>query len=202
MEVADIMLQINSGESRNIIPKFDVTPAEVVVLRAIHGIASVTNIKIKSVTNDGKDISRRSHVWERSRLISRYQRAPGAMQSLEGSFNGGSPETFDASYRNLVTHLFPGVNPILPIKFKDIEQVTVQDDGGINIDDGSGDVQVGVATDQENSPKPEQEELEHDRESGDIQAEAQAEQEAASQSEGAPSSKPAVRPRRRRASAE
>lgn len=145
MEIANCMLRIAS-DSAHIVKKIDVTPAEVVILRALHGAGAVFSIEIQGLSSEGKDTGKRSHSWERARLINKYQRAPGALQNLESSFNGGSPDQFSPGHRTIVTTIFPGLNPVLPVKFSDVE-VRVGDDEGIEVDDNSGDVSTATESD-------------------------------------------------------
>lgn len=66
MQTANILLALG-GDSGNVVPKYGVTPAEVAVLRQIHGDESVTDIE------PGEDIDR-SNRAERARLAEAYGR--------------------------------------------------------------------------------------------------------------------------------
>lgn len=97
MQTASIILALN-GERDNQIPKYNVTPAEALLLRALHGDEAVTEIAI----NGENEITSRA---ERTRLFDFYSRA---------NPRGGRmcPE-LDA--------LFPGNAARLPTTFEEIE---------------------------------------------------------------------------------
>ena len=86
MEVANCMVAL-SGSMLSIVPKRDVTPAEALVLLAIHGEGSVK--RLERTTND-----KRSHREEVDRLKSIYR-------------------------DDVIASMFPGLNPQLPVTFKD-----------------------------------------------------------------------------------
>lgn len=84
-------------DSGMIVEKAPVTPAEVVILRRIHGHDAVNNIKILNATSD-----RRSHEGEMARLREFYTMREG---------DNGPP---------IVDTTFPGAFPRLPVTFKEI----------------------------------------------------------------------------------
>lgn len=124
MEIADCKLRVG-GDPMNVITKIDVTPAEVIILRHIHGVASVHDIQKKALNRNNKSIAKRSHAFELNRLRAFYNNAPGA--TPESEFQGGDLNNFDPSVFNIVNRLFPGVNPVLPITFASIEIKMVHD---------------------------------------------------------------------------
>jgi hypothetical protein len=97
MQTAMILLAIG-GDSVMQVPKFGVTPAEAMLLRAIHGDEAVTDIDI----NGEEDRSNRE---ERERLFNLYAKA-----QPNGTF---ALPVLDA--------LYPGVNARLPTKFSELE---------------------------------------------------------------------------------
>ena len=96
MQIANALLAL-AGERDNTVPKYDVTPAEVLLLRALHGEDAVTDIVILDATKNVKSAE------ERERLYGAYAR-----NTPEGR---RCPE-LDA--------LFPGVAARLPETFDDI----------------------------------------------------------------------------------
>lgn len=102
MQTADIILAIN-GDAGSQIPKFGVTPAEVAVLRAVHGEASVTDIAILDEEAQGDD-GKRTHREELERLKFTYYRP-----------------TIPGTDRLVVNELFPGMSARLPDSFGDLE---------------------------------------------------------------------------------
>jgi hypothetical protein len=97
MQTASILLAIG-GERDMQVPKFGVTPAEVMLLRAIHGEEAVTDINIIG------DEDRNSRA-ERERLFSLY-----AKSDPSGAFK---LPVLDA--------LYPGVSSRLPTEFSELE---------------------------------------------------------------------------------
>lgn len=97
MQTASILLALG-GDSTMQVPKFGVTPSEVLLLRAIHGDDAVTDIDINGAEE-------RSNREERDRLFGLY-----AKPNPNGTF---SLPVLDA--------LFPGVSARLPVAFADIE---------------------------------------------------------------------------------
>lgn len=94
MQTATILLSL-SGERDNQIPKYNVTPAEALLLRALHGDEAVTEIEVVGE----KEATSRS---ERSRLFDFYSRANPrggrACPELDALFPGSAarlPTTFD-----------------------------------------------------------------------------------------------------------
>ena len=97
MQLANAILAIG-GERDNTVPKYRITPAEVLLLRALHGGDAVTDIDVLAETKDVRSSE------ERERLYAFYAR-----NTPEGR---RCPE-LDA--------LFPGVAARLPTAFDDIE---------------------------------------------------------------------------------
>ena len=125
------------GSLNHTVPKPTVTPAEIQVLRAIHGGDSVVDIvPIR--------FNKRDHVAEFDRLTRLY-----------GATNVGPGEGLlnETGQQNLVAKLFPGVSPRLPLRLRDIglgayETVTAPsrpdkrsdgpaEVGSVTVDDGS-----------------------------------------------------------------
>lgn len=96
MQSANILLALG-GDSGNQVPKFDVTAAEIAVLRAIHGDSAVSEI-----TPAAHDIDR-SNTAERARLKAMY----GNARDLEGNI--------------VVDVLFPGIAARVPESLDELE---------------------------------------------------------------------------------
>lgn len=97
MQTASILLAIG-GERDMQVPKFGVTPAEVMLLRAIHGEEAVTDIDI--IGNED-----RGNRDERERLFSLYAKSdPSGVFKLP-----------------ILDALYPGVNAKLPTGFSDLD---------------------------------------------------------------------------------
>lgn len=92
MQIANILLALG-GDNTNTVPKYNVTPAEVAVLMAIHGEQAVMEIEpVGDVDRDNRD--------ERSRLFSVYASAKDHDNNVvvRGMFPGVAsrvPESFD-----------------------------------------------------------------------------------------------------------
>lgn len=98
MQICDADVRI--GDSNNhVVPKQDLTPAEILVLREIHGPAAVINIRPTGSEN-------RNHQAEFERLRERYGKA-GAMSAE------GKPSV-------VLDRLFPGAVKQLPLRLADI----------------------------------------------------------------------------------
>lgn len=93
MQFARCMVRL-SGDAGTVIAKAPVSPAEVLLLRAIHGPDAVENLKLMP----GND--RAPHGEEMARLRELYTAQD------ESGF--------------IVNRLFPGANPRLPVKFSDV----------------------------------------------------------------------------------
>jgi hypothetical protein len=91
MQTANIMLALG-GNMGQTIQKFGVTPAEVAVLREIHGNASVFDIQPLD-----EEIERTSRE-ERTRLLEIYGKPPGSreMSAVEFLFPGAAARVFEA----------------------------------------------------------------------------------------------------------
>ena len=98
MQICTCEVRLNDSAAHTV-PKVDVTPAEILVLQAIHGPSAVVNI-----TPVKQDRRPSSEEWDR--LKANYGRAPDGLM--------------DAGNGALLEKLFPGAMPKLPITLKDI----------------------------------------------------------------------------------
>lgn len=80
----------------NSVPKYGVTPAESVVLRAIHGDGCLKDLKVVGM-------DRRDHRQEYQRLLETYTKHDDHGEKVP-----------------MVEALFPGSNPRLPVKFPEV----------------------------------------------------------------------------------
>lgn len=89
MQTANIFLALG-GNAGHTIQKFGVTPAEIAVLREIHGEASVFDVE------PDEDVQRSSRE-ERSRLLGIYGKPPGSreMSAVEALFPGAAARLFE-----------------------------------------------------------------------------------------------------------
>lgn len=94
MELANVLLAIG-GDRATSIPKYNVTPAEIAVLCAIHGSDAVFDI-----APTGETVNR-SFRDERDRLLRHY------------------PAT-DEDRRSIVLNVYPGTNPVLHTALADL----------------------------------------------------------------------------------
>lgn len=101
MQECTITLRLN-GSLLHTVQKERVTPAEIVVLRALHGQDAVVDVVPTKM-------SKRGHQQEFERLSELYGRSNGANE-----VHSNDPG------KNFVAGLFPGANPTLPIHLKDI----------------------------------------------------------------------------------
>lgn len=90
MQIADIMLALG-GNLGHTVQKFGVTPAEVAVLREIHGEAAVFDIQPLD------DEVERSSKEERSRLLMIYGKPPGSQEisAVDFLFPGAAARLFE-----------------------------------------------------------------------------------------------------------
>lgn len=98
MQICTCEVRLNDSAAHTV-PKVGVTPAEILILQAIHGASAVVNIR--PVQQD-----RRSSNEEWDRLQAAYGRAPDGLM--------------DAGNGALLQKLFPGAMPKLPVTLKDI----------------------------------------------------------------------------------
>lgn len=98
MELCDIELRL-AGNLQHVVPKQDVTPAEILILREIHGPDAVVNIRPKKM-------DKRSHGAEWERLVARYGK------NGQSAGPGGSSVLLD--------NLFPGAVKRLPVSLAEI----------------------------------------------------------------------------------
>lgn len=96
METASILLALG-GDSNNTVPKYAVTPAEVAVLRVLHGEQSVTDIDVNG-------FAERTDRQEIARLQQTYNRRDGANLTARE-----------------VNTLYPGAAARVELKFADLE---------------------------------------------------------------------------------
>mgnify|MGYP000908862086 CR=1 FL=1 len=68
MDICNVMLALG-GDRRNTVPKYDVTPAEIAVLQAIHGDDAVTDIEVKGEKekSNREELSRLRQIYGRAR---------------------------------------------------------------------------------------------------------------------------------------
>lgn len=93
-------LEVRLGDSSgHTVYKTNATPAEIVVLQAIHGASAV--VGIQPVKMD-----KRPHIEEFERLVALYGRTPDGLM--------------DAGNGDLLEKLFPGAAKNLPVTLKDI----------------------------------------------------------------------------------
>lgn len=102
MQECDIMLRL-AGSVLHVVPKQKVTPAEILVLRAIHGPDAVQDVTPTK-------LNRRDRRAEYDRLVAEY--AGGSAMAPDAAAAGGGP--------NIVAQLFPGANPNIPVTLEDI----------------------------------------------------------------------------------
>lgn len=98
MQLCDVEVRLGDSAGHTV-PKTGVTPAEIVVLQAIHGASAIVGIKPTKM-------DKRPHTQEWDRLVSTYGRAADGLM--------------DAGNGNLLEKLFPGATKNLPITLKDI----------------------------------------------------------------------------------
>jgi len=98
MQLCNLEVRLNDSPGHTV-PKFDVTPAEIQVLQAIHGPSAIVGIQPVRM-----DKRAQSFEWER-------------LNSLYGKPSEGLA---DAGNGDLLQKLFPGANKRLPITLKDI----------------------------------------------------------------------------------
>jgi len=98
MQLSDIDLRLG-GAVTSVVPKQDVTPAEILILREIHGADSVVNIRPTRM-------DKRSHAQEWDRLVSRY---------------GGNGASSPSGAGVVLDRLFPGAIKRLPVHLAEIE---------------------------------------------------------------------------------
>lgn len=96
MQTANIILALG-GDAGNSVPKYSVTPAEIAVLRLIHGEDSVTDIEPmgEAVDDNGKA---RTHRAERQRLVETYgKQQDGRFVSpqVDALFPGAAARVFE-----------------------------------------------------------------------------------------------------------
>lgn len=121
MQLCDCEVRIADSAGHTVI-KNNVTPAEIIILKAIHGASAVVNIQPTKM-------DKRPHGEEWERLTKAYGRAPDGLM--------------DAGNGDLLEKLFPGAQKNLPVSLKDIglghliggrrsepEQPVVEDDNG------------------------------------------------------------------------
>lgn len=98
MQLCDLEVRLNDS-SGHTVPKTNVTPAEIVVLQAIHGASAIVGIQPTKM-------DKRPHAEEFERLKALYGRAPDGLM--------------DAGNGELLEKLFPGAAKNLPVSLKDI----------------------------------------------------------------------------------
>lgn len=98
MQLCDLEVRLNDSAGHTVF-RHDATPAEIIVLQAIHGQSAVVNIKPTRM-------DKRSHYeeWER----------------LQGLYGKPTDGLMDAGNGDLLQKLFPGAQKNLPVTLKDI----------------------------------------------------------------------------------
>lgn len=120
MQLCKITLRLGASLLHTV-HKVDVTPAEILVLKAIHGQDAVVDI-IPTRVDD-----RRRHDAEFARLAHAYDRGAGTFVSQPGEEDGG-----------VLGKLFPGAVKRLPLTLEEI---------GINLDGGPDEAPEGLIED-------------------------------------------------------
>ncbi len=121
METADVIVAIG-GDTGNTVPRYDVTPAEVAVLREVHGDEAVFDIAPKGVVD-------RTHRAERERLIEKYGRQHEGQfkaSAVERLFPGAAARVFETfaeldlpeDFYKAQTRVSASVAPAKPAKTK------------------------------------------------------------------------------------
>lgn len=98
MQICDCEVRLGASAGHTVL-KADVTPAEILILQAIHGQDAVVGIKPKKM-------DKRPNAHELDRLNTLYGRESGGIR--------------DAGNGDLINKLFPGIHPTLPVSLKDI----------------------------------------------------------------------------------
>lgn len=89
MQLANCLVALG-GDKGNAVPKQGVTPSEVAVLNAIHGLNAVHDIEVLDETVD------RTPAEEKARLLEAYNaRSDDDVPVVEVEFPGRRPEMFD-----------------------------------------------------------------------------------------------------------
>lgn len=97
MEVCDCLVKLG-GDVRNEVPVSKITPAELIVLRAVHGGAET--VTVQKVTG----LSPLSSTGERMRLMSKYPR-----------------------HQRQITEMFPGLAPQFPMTVAEAEELAAME---------------------------------------------------------------------------
>jgi hypothetical protein len=114
------------GDNNNIVPKAGVTPAEILVLQAVHGSDCVVDVRPTGKT------SRKTHQQEFERLSARYDRGAGAFVGSAGEKRETICGTlFPGAMKRLPTTLaevgFGGDLPAAPEPVPNLPDVNVED---------------------------------------------------------------------------
>lgn len=102
METANVLVRLG-GDLGNAVPKIGVTPAEILVLKHIHGSDAVVDVRPAGFDK------RRRHEEEYNRLAATYDRGAGEFVSRPGEEREG-----------VMAKLFPGAMRRLPVTLADI----------------------------------------------------------------------------------
>lgn len=131
LETASILLAIG-GDGNNTVPKYDVTAAEIAVLRLLHGEQAVTDVKVVGSVD-------RTDRQEIARLQNIYSRREG-----------------ERIINTEVNALYPGVGARVPTKIADLElpeelfavkeREVAKDDDDTDVVDENGEKPLGKMT--------------------------------------------------------
>jgi len=127
MQICECEVRLGASVQHTVL-KSEVTPAEILILQAIHGQDAVVGIKPKKM-------DKRPNADELERLHNLYGRETEGIR--------------DAGNGNLIAKLFPGINPSLPVSLKDIGMGHLMNpnrkdaESSKETDDGEGDNEGG-----------------------------------------------------------
>lgn len=129
MQSANILLSLG-GDSGNQVPKYDVTAAEIAVLRAIHGEDAVTDIQPVPDKVANQDTVKRGQRAELARLRAIYGRAT----------DGENNVVLDMLFPGAAARVFETIDELDldPSFFAAKDRVTTADFGGNGDHDGDG----------------------------------------------------------------
>lgn len=152
MQTATILLALG-GHKGNTLPKHDVTPAEVAVLRLIHGSDAVTDIAPTGTV-------KRTHREERQRLVETYgRRVDGnrhAAPAIDALFPGVASRVFENfdeldlpeeffKAASRVTADGTGTRPVTEAAVAEQPAPEAAEETGEEPDDGIGEMNDGIS---------------------------------------------------------
>jgi hypothetical protein len=118
MQYAHIMLALG-GDGGNQVPKFFVTPAEVLILQAIHGDQSVTEVDILDLDDDR--VSKNMTDEQREELEDRTNAQD--LARLREDYRFARVDDGNGSQLLVMNSLFPGAGAKAPESFSDIDTI-------------------------------------------------------------------------------